>query len=78
MIKKVVSVAFVALLTMIGVANPVLAGDDLLFGQSHYYTVVFRGNGEAITYAKIAFTNPDEKPLTDFSFGFLNVPFFTA
>lgn len=41
---------------------------ELLFGQNHFYTVIFRGNGEAITYANIVITNSGEKPLTEFSF----------
>jgi len=41
---------------------------ELFFAQNHSYTVIFRGNGEAITYVKIAITNPDQKPLTEFSF----------
>ncbi|MFH0873790.1 MAG: hypothetical protein V1846_03035 [Candidatus Komeilibacteria bacterium] len=44
------------------------AQSELLFGQSHYYSVVFRGNGEAIVYAKIAITNSQDTPMTDFSF----------
>lgn len=51
----------------------VSAQNELLFGQNHSYSVLFRGNGEAITYAKIAITNPDEKPLTEFSFEIPNV-----
>ncbi len=34
-----------------------------LFGQDHYYTVLFRGNGEAVVVAKIIFTNTDNKVL---------------
>lgn len=44
------------------------AQSELFFGQDHFYTVIFRGNGEAIVYSKMAFTNNDEKPLTEFSF----------
>jgi hypothetical protein len=32
--------------------------NSLLFGQIHRYSVVFRGNGEAIVYARIVLTNP--------------------
>jgi hypothetical protein len=41
---------------------------SLLFGQKHSYSVVFRGNGEAITYAKLVIPNQEETPLTEFSF----------
>jgi len=34
-------------------------------GQDHNYTLVFRGNGEAVVSAKIAFTNKSESPLTE-------------
>jgi hypothetical protein len=46
---------------------------SLLFGQKHSYSVVFRGNGEAITYAKIVIPNREEQALTDFSFEIPNV-----
>ncbi|MDP2668469.1 MAG: hypothetical protein Q8P07_01380 [bacterium] len=46
----------------------VLETGNLLFGQKHFYTVVFRGNGEAITYAKLVVINSGDNPLTDFSF----------
>lgn len=34
-------------------------------GQDHNYTVVFRGNGEAVVSAKIAFTNKGETPQSE-------------
>lgn len=40
----------------------------LLFGQKHSYSVVFRGNGEAITYAKLVIPNREEQALSEFSF----------
>lgn len=42
--------------------------NTLLFGQKHSYSVVFRGNGEAITYAKIVIPNREEQALSEFSF----------
>jgi len=65
---KIVVVVSLSLFVLIGFASITSAQSELLFGQNHFYTVIFRGNGEAITYAKIAITNPDEKPLTEFSF----------
>lgn len=44
------------------------AQNGLSFGQNHSYIVNFRDNGEAIVYAKLAITNIEEKPLTEFSF----------
>ncbi|MGA1046533.1 MAG: hypothetical protein ACO3UU_00835, partial [Minisyncoccia bacterium] len=41
---------------------------SLLFGQKHSYSVVFRGNGEAITSAKIVIPNREEQSLSEFSF----------
>lgn len=35
-----------------------------LFGQDHNYSVIFRGNGEAIVSARIVFTNEDGEPLS--------------
>src|SRR3989338_6510564 len=65
---KIIGVVSLSLFVLIGFAGTTSAQSELLFGQNHFYTVIFRGNGEAITYAKIAITNPDEKPLTEFSF----------
>lgn len=42
--------------------------DSLLFGQRHYYSVIFRGNGEAIVYAKLVVTNPEDEPMKKFAF----------
>ena len=42
--------------------------NSLLFGQKHSYSVVFRGNGEAITYAKLVIPNREEQVLSEFSF----------
>lgn len=55
----------------IGRIMPPIAPDtsnSLLFGQKHSYSVVFRGNGEAITYAKIVIPNREEQALSEFSF----------
>lgn len=65
---KIVGVVALSLFILVGFAGITSAQSELLFGQNHFYTVIFRGNGEAITYVKIAITNPDEKPLTEFSF----------
>lgn len=65
---KIISLVSLSVLVLVGFAGIASAQNELLFGQNHFYTVNFRGNGEAITYAKIAITNPDEKPLTEFSF----------
>ena len=65
---KIISLVSLSVLVLVGFAGIASAQNELLFGQNHFYTVIFRGNGEAITYAKIAITNPDEKPLTEFSF----------
>jgi len=66
--KKIIVPAVSLLFILLSFTSGVSAQTELLFGQNHFYTVIFRGNGEAITYAKIAITNPDEKPLTEFSF----------
>ncbi len=66
--RKIVGVVSLSLFVLVGFAGTTSAQSELLFGQNHFYTVIFRGNGEAIVYAKIAITNPDEKPMTEFSF----------
>jgi len=66
--KKTILPAVSLFFILLSIAGGAGAQTELLFGQNHFYTVIFRGNGEAITYAKLAITNPDEKPLTEFSF----------
>lgn len=48
--------------------TPASAQGNLFFGQEHAYTVIFRGNGEAITYAKLTVTNPEDTALSELSF----------
>lgn len=43
-------------------------GTELLLGQRQSYTATFRGNGEAIVYARLVISNPDEETLTKTSF----------
>jgi uncharacterized protein YneF (UPF0154 family) len=49
-------------------ASTVDAQEGLLFGQTHSYSVLFRGNGEAIVYVKIVVTNSEEEPMDEISF----------
>ncbi len=39
-----------------------------ILGQDHYYSVVMRGNGEAVVTAKIIFSNQTEEPLSTLKF----------
>lgn len=73
MLGKIVSLVSILLLVLGGFSSRASAQNELMFGQTHFYTVVFRGNGEAITYAKLAITNSDDAPMTDFSFDIPNV-----
>lgn len=66
--QKIISLSLLSLFVLPSFIGTASAQGELFFGQNHSYTVIFRGNGEAITYAKIAITNPDEKRLTEFSF----------
>lgn len=55
----------------IGRIMPPIAPDtsnSLLFGQKHSYSVVFRGNGEAIIYSKLVIPNREEQAMSEFSF----------
>jgi hypothetical protein len=45
----------------------------ILLGQNHYYTVTFRGNGEAIVLSKMVITNPNDTTMYEFSFEAPNV-----
>src|SRR3990172_5741276 len=47
-------------------------GEPGFLGQDHAYTVVFRGNGEAVVSARVVLTNKGEEPLSEIS---LRVPF---
>jgi hypothetical protein len=67
-VAKFFAAFFVAVAALAGFAAPSSAQSELLFGQSHYYSVVFRGNGEAIVYAKLVIPNPGDTPLADLSF----------
>lgn len=44
------------------------AQDGLILGQKHAYSVLFRGNGEAIVRAKLVLSNSTDDPLKKFSF----------
>jgi hypothetical protein len=46
----------------------------LPFGQSHFYTVTLRGNGEALVYLKTIFSNKDNTPLSSLKFTFPSTP----
>lgn len=67
-LTKIAFLASLASLVFLFLPKITLAQNQLLFGQNHFYTVVFRGNGEAVVYAKIVLTNTEDKPLTQFSF----------
>lgn len=44
------------------------AQENLLLGQKHWYSVIFRGNGEAIVYARLVISNSSKQPVRTFSF----------
>jgi len=67
-VAKFFAAFFIAITMMAGLAPAAGAQSDLLFGQNHYYSVVFRGNGEAVVYAKMIIPNPGDTPLADLSF----------
>lgn len=48
--------------------KPTEAQGGLFFGQEHRYSVILRGNGGAVVYARIALTNGDEQLLREISF----------
>lgn len=47
---------------------PPVGDTGLFFGQNHSYTVVFRGNGEAIVFGRMVITNTQEEELSKFVF----------
>lgn len=67
---RLISLSMLVSMTLLFLTTSVTkaAESGLFFGQSHSYTVVFRGNGEAISFAKVVVTNPSEKPMDDFRF----------
>jgi len=67
-VAKIFAAFFIVITALAGFAAPSSAQSELLFGQSHYYSVIFRGNGEAIVYAKMVIPNPGDTPLADLSF----------
>lgn len=56
---------------MIAPAPPLDGGSRQLFGQNHAYSVVFRGNGEAIVNMRLSLTNTQAEPMKSFT---LRVP----
>lgn len=67
--KKIIrGMLFFAGILLTIIPGALSADGGLLFGQKHYYSLVFRGNGEAIVYAKIVVTNSDSSPLNKLSF----------
>ncbi|HEY4518380.1 MAG TPA: hypothetical protein VJG48_02015 [Candidatus Paceibacterota bacterium] len=65
---KTITTLLLSLCLVFVAAGSALAQSELFFGQSHYYSVIFRGNGEAIVYAKLVVKNLEDKPLTEYSF----------
>ena len=51
--------------------RPPTPGGTALFGQTHAYSVTFRGNGEAVVAARITITNQEDGPLSQIN---LRVP----
>lgn len=49
--------------SMIAPMPPIDGGMSQLFGQNHWYSVVFRGNGEAVVSTRIVFSNITTSPL---------------
>lgn len=67
------SVSFFMFFSFGALANGLVgpSGSDiggLFSGQSHFYDVIFRGNGEAIVFAKLVVTNDEETVMDEFSF----------
>lgn len=68
--RKFIFSLFIGILMfmLLAAEKPASAQSELFSGQKHSYTVIFRGNGEAVVFAKININNVAEKPITDFSF----------
>jgi hypothetical protein len=66
--KYLLSIIFISVIFLTSYVKPAQAQGGLFFGQDHKYSVIFRGNGEAVVYARIALTNGDEEILRDISF----------
>jgi hypothetical protein len=49
-------------------AAPIVAAEDLLFGEQQSYSVTMRGNGEAVVTARVVFNNSSDKDKTGFDF----------
>lgn len=41
---------------------------DPFFGQKHSYSVVFRGNGQAVVFLRVAFANSSDMPMRELTF----------
>lgn len=70
-IVALLSFSFAAPVGAVGIELPIeqdITPSGLFSGQRHSYSVIFRGNGEALTFAKIVFTNSTESDMTKFNF----------
>lgn len=56
------------LLVLASVPSTAGAAGELFFGQHHSYHVTFRGNGEAIVFARLVVQNAQNTPMTGYTF----------
>jgi len=61
---QVFSLPSFAIATAIPIMQPVHQPNPTLFGENQYYTVTFRGNGEAVVNMKAILTNTTDTPLS--------------
>jgi hypothetical protein len=61
-------IAFFAFQNVFGLGVMSRAQDSIFMGQKHNYHVIFRGNGEAIVYANIEFTNTTDNTINEYVF----------
>ena len=76
MIQRYLQTLGVVVLLVVALAStgtPALAGDLIFGGQEHAYSVIFRGNGEAIVFGRLVFTNTGDQPQTELRLDAANV-----
>ncbi len=67
---KKITIFLAGLILALSVSGPIQAKaqtGDLFNGQDHNYSVIFRGNGEAVVYGTITFTNTGTDPVKSFA-----------
>jgi len=66
--KKLLIGVFSLLLFLTSFGPAVMAQSDLFYSQDHNYSLYFRGNGQAVVFARLIVHNNEEEAMSEFEF----------